>query len=248
MARASGWASWCPPSRAWGTAYRPEEVRPGAEVPGYRRRLAVAVLFAAPVMYLGMTHRAPWLQLALSLPVIFYAGAGFYGAAWKALRHGSANMNSLVSLGTGAAFLYSAYATLRGAHEVYFEAAARSLRLVLLGRLLEARAQGQAGDAIRRLLELAPATARVVRDGAEIEIGAAEVRPGDTVAVRPGERIPCDGKVVDGQSSVDESMLTGESIPVEKDVESLVFAGSINRVGSFRYLATMWDAAPCWSG
>jgi hypothetical protein len=110
--------------------------------------------------------------------------------------------------------------------------------LVLAGRLLEARAQGKAGEAIRRLLELAPATARVVRDGAEIEIAAAEVRPGDTVAVRPGERIPCDGKVVDGQSSVDESMLTGESIPVEKDVESPVFAGSINRVGSFRYLAT----------
>jgi Cu+-exporting ATPase len=215
-----------------------QEVRPGAEVPGYRRRLAVAVAFAAPVMYLGMTHQAPWLQLALSLPVIFYAGAGFYLAAWKALRHGSANMNSLVALGTGAAFLYSAYATLRGAHEVYFEAASTIIALVLTGRLLEARAQGKAGEAIRRLLELAPATARVVRDGAEIEIAAAEVRPGDTVAVRPGERIPCDGKVVDGQSSVDESMLTGESIPVEKDVESQVFAGSINRVGSFRYLAT----------
>ncbi len=216
----------------------PEQIRPDAELPGYRRRLAVAVLFAAPVVYLGMMHRAPWLQLALSLPVIFYAGAGFYRAAWKALRHGSANMNSLVSLGTGAAFLYSAYATMRGAHEVYFEAASTIIALVLLGRLLEARAQGRAGDAIRRLLELAPATARVVRDGAEIEIGAAEVRPGDTVAVRPGERIPCDGKVVDGRSSVDESMLTGESIPVEKDVESLVFAGSINRVGSFRYQAT----------
>jgi Cu+-exporting ATPase len=216
----------------------PGEVRPDAELPAGRRRLAVAVVFAAPVVCLGMMHRAPWLQLALSLPVIFYAGAGFYWAAWKALRHGSANMNSLVSLGTGAAFLYSVYATMRGAHEVYFEAAVTIVTLVLLGRLLEARARGRAGEAIRRLLTLAPATARVVRDGAEIEIGAAEVRPGDTVAVRPGERIPCDGKVVDGHSSVDESMLTGESIPVEKDVESPVFAGSINRAGSFRYQAT----------
>jgi Cu+-exporting ATPase len=216
----------------------PSEVRADAEVPAQRRQLAVAVLFTAPVVWLGMMHWAPWLQLALSLPVVFYAGAGFYRAAWKALRHGSANMNSLVSLGTGAAFLYSVYATLRGAHEVYFEAAATIVALILLGRLLEARARGQAGDAIRRLLELAPATARVVRDGKEIEIGAAEVSPGDIVAVRPGERIPCDGKIVGGHSSVDESMLTGESIPVEKDVESAVFAGSINRAGSFRYQAT----------
>ncbi|HXB66792.1 MAG TPA: heavy metal translocating P-type ATPase [Candidatus Acidoferrales bacterium] len=214
-----------------------------AAEPGYRRRLLVAVVFAAPVLVLGMSHGAlpvpysPWIQLALTLPVIFYSGAPFYLAAWKALRHRTANMNSLIALGTGAAFLYSVYQTLRGQHEVYYEAAAVIIALILLGRMLEARARGQAGEAIRALMDLQPPTARVIRDGSEVELPTEEVRVDDMVVVRPGERIAVDGTVVHGESAVDESMLTGESMPVEKRPGDAVFAGTINRSGGFRYQA-----------
>src|SRR5580658_2752885 len=201
------------------------------EAPAYGTRLAVAAVFAIPVLALGMLHLAPWIQLALTLPVIFYAGAPFYTAAWSALRHGSANMNSLIALGTGAAFLYSVYETARGGHEVYFEAAAAIVALILTGRVLEARARAKASEAIRKLMDLQPATARVVRNGVELDTPVDEVRAGDTVAVRPGERLPVDGTVVDGESAVDESMLTGESMPVDKAPGAPVFAGTINRSG-----------------
>ena len=203
----------------------------------YRRRLIVALLFAVPVVALGMAHRAPWIQLALTLPVVFYAGAPFYRAAWIALRHAAANMNTLISLGTGAAFLYSLYETVRGGHMVYYEAAAAIIALILLGRTLEARARAKASAAIRRMMDLEPPTARILRQGAEVEIRVADVRPGDTVVVRPGERIPVDGTVLLGNSAVDESMLTGESLPVDKSVGASVFAGTVNRSGSFRYEA-----------
>ncbi len=207
------------------------------EAPAYGTRLIVAAMFAVPVVLLGMLHLAPWIQLALTLPVIFYAGAPFYTAAWSALRHGSANMNSLIALGTGAAFLYSIYETGRGGHEVYFEAAAAIIALILTGRMLEARARGKASEAIRKLMDLQPATARVVRDGVETDAPVDDVQAGDTVAVRPGERLPVDGTVLDGESAVDESMLTGESMPVDKRPGAAVFAGTINRSGAFRYSA-----------
>jgi len=206
-----------------------------AEEPGYRNRLLVAVIFAAPVLVLGMSHRWPWLQLALTSPVVFYRGAPFYVAAWRALRHFSANMNSLIALGTGAAFLYSLWETLRGGHEVYYEAAAAIIALILLGRTLEARARSQAGAAIRRLMDLQPPAARVIREGAEVELPVEDVRAGDVVVVRPGERIPVDGTVESGESAVDEAMLTGESMPVDKQAGAAVFAGTINRSGSFRF-------------
>ena len=204
----------------------------------YLRKLIVAVCFALPVVALGMAHRWPWVQLVLSLPVVLYSGAGFYAAAWTALRHRSANMNSLIALGTGTAFVYSVYETARGGHEVYFEAAAAIVALILTGRLLEARARAKAGAAIRGLMDLEPPRARVLRDGAEVEVALAEVRVGDTVVVRPGERIPVDGKIVAGESAIDESMLTGESMPVEKGLGAVVFAGAFNRSGSFRFTAT----------
>ena len=204
----------------------------------YRRRLIVAVIFTAPVMALGMLHTAPWIQLALTVPVIFYSGAPFYAAAWSAVRHGAANMNTLITLGTGAAFLYSLWETARGGHMVYYEAAAVIIALILLGRTLEARARVKASAAIRRLMELQPATARVLRDGVEVETPVAEVRAGDTVVVRPGERIPVDGVILDGESAVDESMLTGESLPVDKHPGAAAFAGTVNCSGSFRYQAT----------
>lgn len=214
------------------------EVRPDAEGTRWRRRLLVAIPPATAVVALGMAHRAPWAQLLLCLPVIFYAGAPFYIGAWKALRHGSANMNTLIALGTGAAFLYSVAETLRGGHEVYYEAAAAIITLILLGRTLEARARGRASEAIRRLMDLAPPTARVIREGVEAEVPVEEVRAGDLVAVRPGERLPVDGTVREGESAVDESMLTGESMPVEKRAGAAVFAGTINRSGAFRYETT----------
>jgi Cu+-exporting ATPase len=204
----------------------------------YRRRLIVATIFTVPVMVLGMAHTAPWIQLALTLPVVFYSGAPFYTAAWSAVRHGAANMNTLIALGTGAAFLYSLWETARGGHMVYYEAAAVIVALILLGRTLEAHARIKASAAIRRLMELQPATARVVRDGVEVETPVAEVRAGDTLVVRPGERIPVDGVVLDGESAVDESMLTGESLPVDKHAGATAFAGTVNCSGSFRYQAT----------
>jgi Cu+-exporting ATPase len=204
----------------------------------YRRRLMVAVIFTVPVMVLGMLHTAPWIQLALTLPVIFYSGAPFYAAAWSAVRHGTANMNTLIALGTGAAFLYSLWETARGGPMVYYEAATVIIALILLGRTLEANARIKASGAIRRLIELQPATARVLRDGVEVETPVAEVRAGDTLVVRPGERIPVDGVILDGESAVDESMLTGESLPVDKYAGGAAFAGTVNCSGSFRYQAT----------
>jgi Cu+-exporting ATPase len=211
---------------------------------GYRRRFLIAAIFAAPVLVLGMSHGylhvpySNWFQLALTAPVIFYAGAPFYAAAWKAAIHRAANMNTLISIGTGAAFLYSLWQTLRGAHEVYYEAAATIIALILLGRMLETRARGRAGEAIRRLMDLQPPVARVLRDGKELEIAVEDLRLGEVLVVRPGERIAVDGVVVDGQSAVEESMLTGESMPVDKGPGAPVFAGTINQAGALRYEAT----------
>jgi Cu+-exporting ATPase len=211
---------------------------------GYRRRFVIAAVFAAPVLVLGMSHGlwhvpySNWIQLALTAPVIFYAGAPFYAAAWKSAIHRAANMNTLISLGTGAAFLYSLWQTLRGGHEVYYEAAATIIALILLGRTLEARARGRASEAIRRLMDLQPPVARVLREGREVELPIEEVRTGELLVVRPGERIAVDGVVVSGQSAIEESMLTGESMPVDKGPGATVFAGTINQAGALRYQAT----------
>ncbi|WP_342377359.1 heavy metal translocating P-type ATPase [Myxococcus stipitatus] len=230
-----------------------------AEEKGLRRRLAVAVLFGLPVVVMAMSHGAldfpgsNWVQLLLTLPVIAYSGAPIFKAAWAALRHRSADMNVLVALGTGTAFLYSVVATqwptlgASGEHAghgdhgaalpVYFEAAAAVIGFVLLGRFLESRARTRAGDAIRRLQALAPANATVLRDGVEREVALSQVRVGDQVVVRPGQSIPVDGSVVEGASSVDESMLTGESLPVGKTAGAEVFAGTMNGTGRLVFRA-----------
>jgi len=215
-----------------------DEMHHHEEDAALRSRLWVAAAFAAPVVWLGMAERAPWAQLLLALPVILYAGTPFYTAAWKGLLHRSANMNTLIALGTGTAFLYSVVETLRGGHHVYFEAAVVIIALILLGRTLEARARGKASEAIRKLMDLQPPVARVVRDGAEVELPVEQVQVGDVVVVRPGERIAVDGRIVSGESAVDEAMLTGESMPVEKHAGATVFAGTVNRSGAFRYEAT----------
>jgi Cu+-exporting ATPase len=202
-----------------------------------------------------------WAQLALTLPVIFYSGWPFYQSAWTALRHRAADMNTLIATGTGAAFIYSLVVTIApqlvaGTHEaaltgmtdggahvtvapVYYEAASVIIALILLGRLLEARARGKTSEAIKRLLGLQPRTARVVRaDGSEVDLPVEAVGVGDTVVVRPGERIPVDGVVTEGASAVNESMLTGESMPVEKTAGAEVIGATINGTGSFRFRAT----------
>ncbi|HTQ54053.1 MAG TPA: heavy metal translocating P-type ATPase [Bryobacteraceae bacterium] len=222
---------------------RAEEDTQAQEYAALRRRLWMAAAFAAPAVVLGMIPgfmrwaAMPWIQLALTAPVVFYAGAPFYLGAWTALRHRSANMNTLIALGTGAAFLYSLAVTLRGGHEVYYEAAAVIITLILLGRVLEARARGRASDAIGRLRELQPKTARIERGGAELDVPIEQVRVGDIVVVRPGEKIPVDGAVLAGESAVDESMLTGESMPADKRPGDAVYGGTINRSGSLRFEA-----------
>src|SRR5436190_5401963 len=178
----------------------------------------------------------PRLQWALATPVQFWLGWRFYRAGWKALVAGSGNMDLLVALGTSAAYGLSVYLLVRhGAHgmpHLYFEASAAVITLVLLGKWLEGRAKRQTTDAIRALNALRPATARVVRDGAEIDIAVERVALGDIVRVRPGERVAVDGEVTEGRSHVDESLITGESLPVAKSVGDRVTGGAINAEGT----------------
>jgi Cu+-exporting ATPase len=179
----------------------------------------------------------PWLQLALATPVQFGAGWQFYRDAWISASHGGANMSVLVALGTSAAYLLSLYNTFVGQADVYYETSAVLITLIILGRLLEARARGRTSEAIRKLMGLAAKTARVERAGAEADIPIEDVLVGDIVIVRPGEKIPVDGVVLSGESAVDEAMLTGESLPVDKKAGDKVYGATINKNGSFRFEA-----------
>jgi Cu+-exporting ATPase len=191
-----------------------------------------------------------WLLLAMSAGVMGWAGRHFYTRAWASFRHHSADMNTLIAVGTGAAFLYSLIATVAPgfflrhglAPDVYYEAVILIIALILTGNALEARAKSRTANALRALISLQPKTARVLREGDEKDLPIAEVRSGDTVVVRPGERVPVDGEVLSGGSAVDESMLTGESMPVEKGPGDRVIGGTINRTGAFRYRATTLGA------
>ncbi|QQE74791.1 copper-translocating P-type ATPase [Brevibacillus composti] len=186
----------------------------------------------------------PWVQLALATPVQFVVGRQFYVGAYKALRNGSANMDVLVALGTSAAYFYSLYISIQSigsqAHmvELYFETSAVLITLILLGKLFEAKAKGRSSEAIRKLMGLQAKTAVVVRDGQELTIPVEEVRLGDIVYVKPGEKVPVDGIVVEGQSAVDESMLTGESIPVDKAAGDTVIGATLNKNGFLQIKAT----------
>lgn len=186
----------------------------------------------------------PWVQLALATPVQFVVGKQFYVGAYKALRNKSANMDVLVALGTSAAYFYSLYMAIQsigtGAHmiELYFETSAVLITLILLGKLFEAKAKGRSSEAIRKLMGLQAKTAVVIRYGEEMTIPVDEVRPGDIVYVKPGEKVPVDGVVLEGQSAVDESMLTGESIPVDKTVGDNVIGATLNKNGFLQIQAT----------
>jgi Cu+-exporting ATPase len=212
--------------------------------------MSAPVAAIAPGLFRVDPHRLTLVLLAMTTLVMVFAGRRFYVGAWRSLLHGSADMNTLVALGTGAAYLYSAAATLAPtfflAHgtspDIYFEAVVIIIAFVLAGNTLEARAKAHTSLALRRLVELQPSTARVRRvvSGVETEVDVpiAELRAGDVAVVRPGERLPVDGAVVDGRTTVDESMLTGESLPVDKRAGDAVYGGTINRGGSVTLRAT----------
>ena len=213
---------------------------------------AVIVIGSLPAMtgllipFIPMWLHHPWLQLVLTTPVLFWAGSGFYINAWKALKRHTATMDTLVAIGTGAAYLYSLFPTFlpqwfisQGLKpDVYFEAASVIIALLLLGRLLENRAKGQTSEAIRKLMGLQAKMARVIRKGREVDIPIAEVILGDVILVRPGEKIPVDGEIVEGSSTIDEAMVTGESVAVKKQPGDEVIGATINKTGSFKFRAT----------
>jgi Cu+-exporting ATPase len=234
------------------------EEGPNPELIDMSRRFGVGLVLTVPLMLIAMADMIPalglhqlsasllnWIQLGLATPVVLWAGWPFFERAWASIRHRSPNMFTLIALGVGAAYLYSVAATvapelfpvgfqMNGRIMPYFETAAMVTVLVLLGQVLELRARHQTSAAIRRLLSLAPRTARLVGpDGQEKDVPLELVQAGDRLRVRPGEKIPVDGVVADGRSSVDESMLTGEPLPVEKDPGAKVFGGTVNGTGAF---------------
>jgi Cu+-exporting ATPase len=197
--------------------------------------------------WFGLSNQTNFfIQFVLATPVQFWAGRQFYVGFWKAAKHKTSDMNTLIAVGTSAAYIYSLIATflphlfmVKGVMlDVYFDTSAAIIVLILLGRSLEARAKGRTSEAIKKLIGLQPKTARVIRNGNEVDIPVGDVTLGDIVVVRPGEKIPVDGFVKEGHSSVDESMVTGESLPVEKNVADTVIGATINKTGTFRFEAT----------
>src|SRR5688572_5894958 len=234
------------------------------EINEQKRLLGVGLIFTIPLFLLSMgkdlgllphyfystmsamdgamTEAQPWfnwLMLALAIPVQFYVGRQYYVSAFKALRNKSANMDVLIVMGSSAAFFYSLPITfgLLAGH-VYYETAAVIITLIRLGKYLEARARGRTSEAIKKLMGLRAQTARVVRDGVEAEVSIDDVRVGDMILVRPGEKIPVDGAVIEGRSAVDESMLTGESLPVEKGPGDPLIGATLNKLGMLKFEAT----------
>ena len=234
--------------------YHARPVSPAADAGGHhhheesaaalRRRLVVAVVLTVPVALLAMVPPVQvagweWVALALSTPVVFWSGLGFHRAAIQSARHLSATMDTLISMGTLAAWAWSSAVLLGGIDEdTYFEVAAVITTLILLGRYLEARAKSRSSEAIRKLLELGAKEARILRDGNEVAVPIEDVVPGDVMVIRPGEKIATDGEVVEGQSAIDQSMLTGESIPVEVEPGSEVAGATINTYGRLVVQAT----------
>jgi Cu+-exporting ATPase len=227
-----------------------------AELRDMTRRFWIGAVLALPVFVLGMAHVFPnapiwvasdgsrWLQLLLSTPVVLWCGWPFFVRGWQSIRNRSPNMFTLIAMGVGVAYIYSAVVMLapsifpasfqeHGKIGVYFEAAAIITVLVLLGQVLELRARTRTGSAIRALLNLTPQKAHVIRNGEEIDVPLVEVHVGDQLRVRPGEKIPVDGKIIEGNSTLDESMLTGEAMPVEKSPGDKVTGGTVNQTGSF---------------
>ena len=227
-----------------------------AELRDMTRRFWIGTALTLPVFFLAMAHIIPhapawatgnfsrWIQFVFSTPVVLWAGWPFFERGWLSLVNRSLNMFTLIAMGVGVAYLFSAVVMLapgiflssfqqHGKIDIYFEAAAIITVLVLLGQVLELRARSRTGAAIRALLDLAPRTARVVRNGAERDVSLDKVKRGDQLRVRPGEKVPVDGKIIEGRTSIDESMITGEPMPVEKKTNDRVIGGTVNQTGSF---------------
>ncbi len=225
-----------------------------------KRDFIFSITLAVPIMLVSMMSMTQWfmswvplsmdainkLLLVAATPVMFISGKRFFTTAWQIGKHFSADMNTLVAVGTGAAFLYSTAVVLfpgwlgigSQMHDVYFDTATTIITLILMGRLLEARAKWKASDAIKKLMQLQPKTARVVRNGVDADVAIADVMVDDILLVRPGEKIPVDGKVTKGSTAIDESIVTGESLPVEKNEGDKVVGGTINKNGSIEFRAT----------
>ena len=259
--RGLGYTPVLPPARGTEVPSAPTAMdeRKQAAYRDLRTRFWVAALLTVPVMILGMGDHLGlplprsasfWAQLLLATPIQFWAGWQFYKGTIAVARHGSTDMNTLIALGTSAAYGYSVAATIApGAFTaggatpaVYFDTSAAIITLILLGRLLEARAKGRTSEAIKKLIGLQAKQARVIRDGLELDIPIEAVRVGDVVVVRPGEKVPVDGVILEGSSSLDESMLTGESLPVDKGPGDRVIGASLNNTGYFRFRATQVGA------
>src|SRR5205809_1774144 len=228
------------------------------ETQSLSRKFWIALVLTIPVLLLVMGHTIPgldidsivpkrigkWIEFALTTPVVLWAGGFFFTRAWQSIVNRSLNMFTLIAVGVGAAYFYSAVAVIapeifpssfrrHGEVELYFEAAAVITTLILLGQLMEARARSRTGHAIKALLSLAAKTAHRVRDGQEQEVAVDEIQKGDLLRVRPGEKIPIDGVIVDGKSNIDESMITGEPMPVSKRAGEKVIGATVNQTGSF---------------
>ncbi len=233
-----------------------EAAERSAERKDLTRRVVIGAILTIPVVFAVMTHEFfnpawlpeflinRWLQLALITPVMLYAGWPIHRTGWLTLRHRTADMNTLITIGTIAAFAYSLVVTIapnllpENLRAVYYEAVGVIITLIMLGRLLEAIAKGGTGEAIRKLIGLQAKTARVVRDGKEEDIPIEQVQLGDIIIVRPGEKVPVDGQIIEGRSTLDESMVTGESLPVTKGEGDTVIGATINQTGAFRFQAT----------
>ena len=232
-----------------------EEILTEKENKKLKTKFLAGLILGIIIFFGSMPHWFPWIPTflnnffvlwAFATPVQFWIGWQFYKGAWGAFRHRNANMDTLIAVGTSAAYLYSVAATLFPSFfesggikpEVYFDTSAMIIVLILLGRLLEAKAKGQTSEAIKKLVGLQPKTARIRRDGKEMEVPVEEVLVGDEILVRPGEKIPVDGVVLEGKSAVDESMITGESLPAKKEQGNEVIGATINKTGSFTFTAT----------
>ncbi len=250
-----------------GMALEPEQIsldeEEDTELKDMSRRFWTGLILTLPVFVLAMSEMIPgrplreivspamskWIQLVLATPVVLWAGLPFFKRAWRSVITWNLNMFTLIAIGTGTAYVYSLFAATmpglfppsfreEGEVAVYFEGASVIIVLVLLGQVLEQRARKKTGNAIKQLLKLAPDKARVVRDGEELEVSLEEVQEGDTLRVRPGEKIPVDGTITEGNSSIDESMITGEPVPVDKEEQDDVTGGTLNQTGSFLMKAT----------
>ncbi|HEY0519289.1 MAG TPA: heavy metal translocating P-type ATPase, partial [Ilumatobacteraceae bacterium] len=248
--RATGYDAQLPPREAPPTLETPAEDAEAREARALTIKAGVSVITGVGAMIVSMAMMASavanYALLVVTTAILIWAGRDIYRRAWRAARHKSADMNTLVALGTGSAFIYSLVATVAPslfarngiAPDVYYEAVIFIIGLVLAGRAIEARARRRTTEALRKLVTLLPPMARVERNGRWTDVALSEVKPGEIVMVRPGERVPVDGIIIDGESEVDESMLTGEPLPVVKRSGQTVVGGTLNTTGAFRYRAT----------